>query len=179
MAKKPNIQRYAQAIFELAEARKEFEQWQSDLARIARLAEEPSLIAFLDSPKFNFEDKVKILAENLKDINPLGLNLVYLLVSKGRFSIIGDIVDEYQRRLNSYRGIESAVITTAIPLDEPDRKKLAEHIEAVVGKKVVLTTKVDASLIGGITARVGGKLLDGSIQHRLEVLKKALAAGRS
>ena len=92
--------------------------------------------------------------------------------------MIGDVADDYQRLLDSYRGIESAEVITAIPLDEEAKLKLAEHLGAVVGKKVTLKTEVDSRLIGGLIVRIGGKLLDGSTRSQLEALKKDLAGAR-
>ncbi len=89
--------------------------------------------------------------------------------------MLGDIADEYQRLLDSYRGIEEAEVTTAIPLDDEDKLRLGERLGAIVGKKVVIKPEVDSSLIGGIVARIGGKLLDGSTRSRLEALKRELS----
>ncbi len=179
MAVRFYARRYSQAVFEMALEAKELDRWQSDLRKIASLAEDATLAAFLESPKIHFDDKTRLLSERLDGINPLALNLAYLLVARGRLSMIGDIADGYQRLLDSYRGIEPAEVITAIPLGEEDKLKLAEHLSAVVGKKVVLKTEVDSRLIGGLIARIGGKLLDGSTRSKLEALKKELAgAGR-
>ena len=179
MAVRVYARRYSQAVFEMALEAKELDSWQSDLRKIASLAEYATLVAFLENPKIHFEAKVRLLSERLDGINPLALNLAYLLVARGRLSMIGDIADDYQQLLDSYRGIESADVITAIPLGEEDKLKLAEHLGAVIGKKVVLRTGVDSSLIGGLIARIGGKLLDGSTRSKLEALKKELAgAGR-
>jgi len=86
----------------------------------------------------------------------------------------GDIADEYQRLLDSYRGIAQAEVTTAVPLDDEDKTRLTERLSAVVGKKVVLKPQVDSSLLGGIIARIGYRLLDGSTSSRLAALKRAL-----
>lgn len=178
MARGVYAKRYAQAVFEIALERDELDKWQSDLRKIARLGEDATLIAFLENPRFHFDDKVRLLSEQLGDINPLALNLVYLLVARGRLSMLGDIADGYQRLLDSYRGIEQAEVTTAIPLDDDDKLKLAEQLGAVVGKKVVVKPEVDSSLIGGIIARIGGKLLDGSTRSKLTALKKELSGAR-
>ena len=175
MARGVHARRYSQAVFEIALERKELDRWQSDLRKITSLGEDAIFIAFLESPKFHFDDKARLLSERLGDINPLALNLVYLLVERGRLSMVGDIADDYQRLLDSYRGIEQAEITTAIPLDDEDKLGLEEHLGAIVGKRVVLKPKVDSSLIGGIVARIGGKLLDGSTRSKLEALKRELA----
>ncbi len=175
MARRVYARRYSQAVFEIALEREELDRWQSDLRKIASLGEDATFIAFLESPKFRFDDKVRLLSERLGDINPLALNLVYLLVARGRLSMVGDIADGFERLLDSYRGIEQAEITTAIPLDDEDKLRLGEHLGAIVGKKVVLKPKVNPSLIGGIVARIGGKLLDGSTRSRLEALKRELS----
>lgn len=175
MARKVYARRYSQAVFNIALERKELDRWQSDLRKIASLSEDATFFAFLESPKVHFGDKAKLLSERLGDINPLALNLVYLLVARGRLSIMGDIADGYQRLFDNYHGVEQAEIITAIPLDDEDKTRLGEHLGAIVSKKVVLKLEVDSSLIGGIVARIGGKLLDGSTRSQLMALKKELA----
>lgn len=175
MARRVYAKRYSQAVFNIALETNELDRWQSDLGKIASLAEDAALITVIESPKFHFDVKVGLLSERLGDVNPLALNLVYLLVSRGRLAMVGDIADEYQRLLDSYRGIEQAEVVTAIPLDDEDKLRLAERLGTVVGKKVVLKPEVDSSLIGGIVARIGGKLLDGSTRSKLTALKEDLA----
>jgi len=179
VARRIYARRYSQAVFNIARERKELDRWQSDLRKIASLGEDAAFVALLENPKVRFEDKVGLLSERLGDINPLALNLVYLLVTRGRLSMAGDIAGEYQRLLDSYRGIEQAEVITAIPLDDEDRQRLEEHLGAVVGKKVVLKLKVDSSLIGGIIARIGDKLLDGSTHSKLMALRNELASGEA
>jgi F-type H+-transporting ATPase subunit delta len=162
-------------VFQIALERDELDRWQSDLNKIASLVEDATVAAWLENPKLHFDEKARLLSERLIDINPLALNLTYLLVTRGRLNLISDIADEYQRLLDSYHGIEQAEVTTAIPLDDKDKLKLAEHLGAIFSKKVVLKPKADPSLIGGIIARIGGKLIDGSTHSKLEALKRELA----
>jgi F-type H+-transporting ATPase subunit delta len=177
VARRFYARRYSQAVFNIARERNELDRWQSDLGKIASVGEDATFVAIVENPKVRFEDKTRLLSERLGDINPLALNLVYLLVTRGRLSMVGDIADEYQRLLDSYHGIERAEVTTAVTLDDKDKQRLEEQLGTVVGKKVVLEPKVDSSLIGGIVARVGGKLLDGSTHSKLVALKNALASG--
>jgi len=177
VARRFYARRYSQAVFNIALERNELDRWQSDLGKIAGLGEDATFIALLENPKVRFEDKVRLLSGWLGDINPMALNLVYLLVTRGYLSMAGDIADEYQRLLDSYHGIERAEVTTAVALDDRDRQRLEERLGAVVGKKVVLEPKVDSSLVGGIVARVGGKLLDGSTRSKLTAMKNVLAGG--
>ena len=175
MANSAYARRHAQEVFKIALDRKELNQWQSDMRRIASLVKDAALFALLNNPEVRFDDKAKVLSERLGEINPLALKLVSELVAKGRLAAIDDIADEYQRLLDNYRGIEGAEVaevTTAIPLDDEDRLRLAQRITSLVGKPVVLKPKVDSSLIGGIIIRIGDKLIDGSIRSKLEALKR-------
>jgi F-type H+-transporting ATPase subunit delta len=174
MAKKANARRYAQAIFEIALEKKEPERWQADLQKIVAAVSDTTFQAALDSPKIKIENKSRFLKERLGDINPLALNLVLLLITKTGVSVIRQIADEYKRLLDSYNGIEMAEVTTAVPLDNADKQKLAERLGSVVNAKVEIETKVDPEILGGVIARVGGKLLDGSTRSKLAALKKEL-----
>jgi len=107
MARKVNTQRYAQAVFEIALETKELDSWQSDLRRIASLVEDDAIVAFLESPKIPFDDKSKLLSEQLNGVNPLALNLVYVLAARGRLRSIDDIADDYQQLLDNYHGMAS------------------------------------------------------------------------
>ncbi len=174
MANKTYARRYAQAVFEMALQAKELDRWQSDLAKAVALVGDAEIATWLASPRLPFEDKVRILSELLEGINPLALNLVLLLVTRDSLSMIGDIADDYRRRLDGYRGIETAEVTTAVPLDDKDKARLAEHLGAIVGKKVIIKSSLDTGLIGGVVARIGGKLLDGSTRSKLATLKRDL-----
>jgi F-type H+-transporting ATPase subunit delta len=174
MARKAYARRYAQAVFEMALEKKEMERWQSDLQKIAGVVGDATFLAALESPKINLEDKTKLISQRLGDINELALNLVRLLITRASIGMIGEIADEYQRLLDSYHSIEPAEVITAVPLDDKDVKMLTENLSALVGKKVVLKSEVNPGVIGGIVARVGGKLLDGSTRSRLEALRREL-----
>ena len=175
MAKRTYARRYAQAVFQIAVEKEELDRWQSDLRKITSLGEDAELTTLLENHKLHFDDKARLLSGRLGDINPLALNLVYLLVVRGRLNIVGEIADEYQRLLDSYHGIEQAEVLTATPLDDEDKLRLEERLAAIVDKKVVIKPEVDSSLIGGIVARIGGKLIDGSTRSRLAALKRQLS----
>ena len=174
MARRAYARRYAQAVFEIALEKKELDRWQADLTRIVGVVSEAAFLEAMESPRFGFEPKAQLLAEKLKEINPLALNLVKLLVARGKLDIISDIAAEYQRSVNGYHGIEQAEVTTAVPLDDEAKEKLAEKLGAVMDKKVIIESEVDPNVVGGFIARIGGKLLDGSTRSNLLALKKDL-----
>lgn len=172
--------RHAQTVFRMAVEAKELNRWQSDLRKIASLVRDDAVFALLENPEVSFDDKARVLSERLGDINPQALKLVSLLVAKGRLGVMNDIADEYQRLLDNYRGVEGvevAEVTTAIPLDEEDKLRIAQRITEIVGKPVALKPGVDSSLIGGIIIRVGDKLIDGSIRSKLASLRKEMGRG--
>ncbi len=175
MAGKAYARRYAQAVFEIALETEHLDGWYSDLQKVVGGLEDATLMAYLESPKVPFEVKRQQLAQLFEGINPLVLNLVYVLISKGRLDSIGAIVDEYQRLLDSHRGIERGELVTAVPVDEKETNRFADYLGTVVGKQVVLRSVVDPSMIGGVIVKVGGKLLDGSTRNKLVALKKELA----
>ena len=170
-----SARRYAQAVFELALEKKEVDKWQSDLAQIASVVGDATVTAALENPRIPLETKARLLSEQLKEVSPLALNLVKLLIMRGSIDIIGEIETEFQRLLNRHRGIEPAEVITAVPLDDETERQLTKSLGDIVGKKVILKSEVDPDVIGGVIARIGGKLLDGSTRSSLAALKRELA----
>ena len=178
MAKKVAARRYAQAVFEIALEKQELDRWQADLDKIAFLGENTEVTVLLQNPKLRPGDKSKLLAALLSDVNPLALNLVNLLVTKGKWEAASQIAHHYREMLDASRGIERASVTTAVPLDNDGRQRVEARLGAISGKKVIVTSAVDADLLGGVVARIGGKLLDGSVRTRLASLKEKISSNR-
>jgi F-type H+-transporting ATPase subunit delta len=174
MARVSPGKRYAQAAFELAVERDELESWQQSLRRIAEVAEDEKLVALLESPKLPFAVKKGLLEDRLGKINSLALNLACLLTSRGRLRIAHNISQQYDRLLDAHQGIEHAEVLTALPLDDEDKQRLSQQLGEMVGRKVIIDSQVDPSVVGGFVARIGDTLIDGSIRNRLETLRKSL-----
>ena len=121
-----------------------------------------------------FQVKEAILTERLGKINPLALNLAYLLVHKHRLSIAGDISLQYDRLLDAHYGVEHIEVITALPLNDDDKEGISSRFEKITGHKVAIDAQVDPSIVGGIKAKIGDTLIDGSIRNRLDVLRKSL-----
>ena len=169
--------RYSQAIFRMALEKKDMNRWQSDLRKVATLLKESALLSLITNPRITTEEKSQNLKQRLGDVNPMAIKLVLLLAAKGKLALIDDIAEEYQARVDNYRGIEGteiAEVTTAIPLDNDYQLKIAQRITNIIGKPVLLRPKVDPAIIGGIIIRVGDKLIDGSIRSKLAALRKDL-----
>jgi F-type H+-transporting ATPase subunit delta len=173
-----SVKRYAQAVFEIALESNKLKEWQSNLTKIAKLVQDDEFVSLAENPKMPFDLKTKLVQERLGKINPMALNLVYLLISKGKLKTASRISDEYNRLLNEHYGIKNAEVTTAIPLDNMEREKLGQNLEALVGKKISMNVQVNPDILGGFIARIDDSLIDGSIRNKLERLKKRLAETR-
>ncbi len=174
MARIASGKRYAQAAFELAIEKNEFESWQISLGKIASIAADAKLMALLENPKLPFDAKRGPLEERLGEVNPLALNLACLLMSRGRLRIAGDVSRQYNLLLDAHYGIERAEVVTALPLDDEGKEMISRRLGEMTGHEVIIDARVDPSIIGGFSAKIGDTLIDGSIRNRLESLRKSL-----
>jgi F-type H+-transporting ATPase subunit delta len=163
--------RYAQAVFEIAQEANQIDQWLSDLEIVSETLQEPRVQRFFENPDIPFKKKQAVLADSLHTINPLALNLLYVLTQRGRIKLLGDITKEYRAMVNDLRGVEFADVITAIPLDKAQTERITQQLETMTGKKITLRQQVDPAIVGGLVTRVGDKMIDGSLKTRLESLK--------
>jgi F-type H+-transporting ATPase subunit delta len=166
--------RYAQAAFELGLEKNELDSWQGDLRRIANLTADEQVMALLQNPRLPFAAKRSLLQKGLSEIHPLAFNLALLLASKGRLKLAGDISRQYDELLDVHRGIEHAEVIAALPLNDESREAISRRLGEMVERRVVIDARVDPSILGGFIARIGDRLIDGSIRQRLETLKRKL-----
>jgi len=174
VASTARAKRYAQAVFQIAQQSGEYDKWLSDLETLGSLKKDNIYYKALEDPALTYEGKARLLRELFSGISPMAVNLVSLLIERRILGILPGIRQEFQGLLDAYRGIERATVSTAIPLDDDERRQLEDRLENVTGKKVAVTTTVNPALIGGIVVRFGGKLLDGSTRSKLEALKREI-----
>lgn len=174
MAKATSAKRHAQALFKLALERNEIDKWREELRTIADILSDPQLMAILENPKIHLNEKEQLIEKCLPKLSKLTKNFVYFLIAKQRLGILSQTVAEYEHLADAHQGLAHAKVITAIPLDEEEKKKLSERLAAITGKRIVLTTEVDNSIIGGFVARIGDILIDGSTRAKLEALKRRL-----
>ena len=165
------------ALFEDALKQNGLIKWLGELRMISDLTKDTSVLSALQKPGRPFAEKSKLLIERLGAIDPQVLNLVGMLSDKGKLGELESISVEYQSLVDDYhgvRGVEVAEITTAIPLDDDEKLKLGKQLGEILGKPVTLKIVVSPELLGGVVIRVGDKLIDGSVRHRLQTLSKEL-----
>jgi F-type H+-transporting ATPase subunit delta len=170
--------RYAEAAFELAARDRSHDTWARDLDVLAGVTSDQKVRAVLANRAVPHAQREQLVTDLLgKQVSRPAVNLVRLLVDRGRADLLPTIAAEYQRLLNRQRGVVEAEVTSAAPLSADELEALRARIEAMAGTKVDLRTRVDESLIGGLTVKVAGRLLDASVRGRLERLRSQLVAG--
>lgn len=174
-------QRYAQALFELARDERADVSCGEELdAFAAAVCGTPEIERFFANPSVRTSDKqsfLRKLAARDGDSAParaLVLNLLAVLLDKNRFGLLADINRSYRTIAVRERREALAEIRTAVPLDEPSLRRIVEKLQARQGLKIVATTQVDPSLIGGVHVRIGHRVIDGSVRGRLAGLRAGL-----
>ena len=119
-----SARRYAQAIFQIAEANKNLDEWQKELLKLAKLMKDHEIVDLIDHPKVSFNLKSELIKQKLNTTNELVLNLCYLLILKGKLKKADQIAEEYEALLDEKRGIKHAVVTTAVAVDDTEKQKL-------------------------------------------------------
>jgi F-type H+-transporting ATPase subunit delta len=170
--------RYAEAAFELALRDGTLDAWRDDLRLAADLVSDERVARIVDNPSLPFTDRRDVLGRLLDGrVSPSVRNLAVLLAERGRVELLPQVADEFARLLSRHRGIVQAVVTSAAPLSKDEIEALRDRIREMSGADVDVRTLVDESLIGGLTIRVGDRLLDASVRGRLERLRDQLVAG--
>jgi F-type H+-transporting ATPase subunit delta len=168
-----SVNRYAQAIFELATEERGVDSWSERLRLIQRIFHDPTARVVLANPSLPTETRVEAVdALDLPGLGPEGLNLMRLLVARHRVEQIDGIVDAYERLADEAAGRVRATVTTAIPLSEADREALSKDLSRGLGKDVRLQARVDPAILGGLVLEVGDRLTDASVATRLDQVRR-------
>jgi len=167
---------YANGILELARAEGEVELVENELFDIAQaLDKSAELRSSLTDPQLPIERKQAVIEELLGGrATPLTVGLIQFIISQGRISELPDIARAVAERAAETRSKALAEVRSAVPLDDKTVERLAAALSKATGKKVEVKVIVDESVIGGIVARIGDTVIDGSIARRMDSLRQAL-----
>ena len=177
MTRKEQIRGYAQAMFSVAEAEDALDEVEDELFRFARALErEHQLRDALTDPALPGQRKRAVLADVLGErANLVTVNLLGFVIEQGRARDLGAIVDELAALAAERRQAAVAEVRTAVPLDATHRSRLAEALEQATGRRIELKVVVDPSVVGGVVARIGDQVIDGSVRRRLELARERLS----
>jgi F-type H+-transporting ATPase subunit delta len=171
------VRRYAAALFRAAQKDGLIDAVESDLGLVSFVFENsPDMWGAIRSPVVSADKKHQILRDVLSGrVHPVTLNYLDLLVDKRREEAIAHTQEEYITLANEARGLVEADVTTAVALEPEDEARLRDKLGQVTGKNVRLRKVVDSEIVGGVTVRIGDRVIDGSIRGRLAALKEKLS----
>ena len=171
-------QRYAQALIELGDEESLVDRFATDLGTFLALSEQEGvdLVGTLGHPAFTLDERQAVLEQVL---GKLGLhihiaNFLRIVLEKGRFPALPQIVDAYIRNADALAGRVRATVTTATPLSASLESEVKAALESATGKTILVQSKVDPLIIGGVVAEVEGRVFDASLRSRLHALRNSL-----
>ena len=167
--------RYASALFALALERRETAGVAEALTRFeGMIAESADLQRLVRSPVFSADEQVKALSALLEtaDITGIAANFIRLVAAKRRLFTIREMIADYGKLYDRFRGVTRALVTSAAPLSSENVAALKESLRASSGgKEVDLNVKLDASIIGGLIVQLGSRMVDGSLKTKLNAIR--------
>jgi F-type H+-transporting ATPase subunit delta len=170
------IHGYAGALFGVVRAEGELDRVEDELYRFGKLLEKNyELKQALSDKTLDRAQRSKILEELLEDkVSPHTLSLLTFIVGQGRARQLPQILEEVSELAAEARNSAIAEVRSAVPLDNDQRKKLADALSKATGKKIEVKVLVDPSVVGGIVAKVGDTIIDGTVRHKLDQLKEGV-----
>lgn len=179
MKASPIGRRYGRALLELAAEKNVIPKIRKDLEGLVETwngSEE--LQSIFENPAISAEARRNIVDAIAKRmmLSTETINTLKLLADRRRFRFLPEIAEAYIELAEAREGRVVAEVTSAAPLAGAFKMQLQKELEAAIGKKVVVVEKQDPELIGGVVTRVGDKVFDGSVRHRLRQIEEQLAA---
>jgi F-type H+-transporting ATPase subunit delta len=177
MSLRTSANRYAKALFDVAlEEKADLAQVDRDLqAVVAMMQASPELAA---ASRRGLSD---VMRQSLIEAVSTAMNLttpvtklMVLLAKTGKLDLVPDLAASFRERLLAHQNIVRAEVTSATPLSPDKMKALEESLSQVTGKKVELSVSVDPELLGGIVAKIGSTVYDGSVKTQLQRMRQEL-----
>ncbi len=173
--------RYARALFDVVNTEKgDLEQIERQLARFVDLfAQHPTLATVLLNPAVPVPRKRATVTEltGRLDVTPVLAKLLAMLAERDRLVLLPNLLSAYRDRLLDHQHVVRAELTTATPLTDDRARDIERRLAEVTGKTVTVTSRVDPAIIGGLVARIGSTVYDGSITRQLDKIRNRLIDG--
>lgn len=181
MANVSIARRYARALLDLSTEAGNLDRTAQQLDTLAKTIQaSPELSDVLQNPAYTRGEKTQVAEAIMKALGPMELplaNMVRLLVDRQRLSYLSDIARIFRDLADARSGRIRGRVTTAVPLTPEAKQEMERSLRQVTQRNVVLETRVDPSLLGGVSAQVGSVVYDGSLRSQLEELRRTLRQG--
>ena len=169
--------RYAKALFQVGKEENSLDEFNRALNELAGLyAAVPEVVDGLSNLVYPQDVREKVMEHLLGKlkVSTMVANFMKLLVQKRRAEVLPEIAEVFQDMVDKERNMCRGTVVSVAPLSGALNSKIKETLEKITGKQVLLKTEIDASIIGGIVAKVGDLVLDGSIKTQLTGLKESI-----
>jgi F-type H+-transporting ATPase subunit delta len=170
--------RYAKALMNIGQEDGKYDHYCQELDAFTAIFEgDKQLREVLRNPTFNIPRRQAIIEEIGKrlGLSPITVNFLRLLVDKDRIIYLPDVATLFRELVDEAAGRARVKLTTAQDLSQKKLEELTQGLQALVGKQVIMEVATDPSLIGGVVARIGDTVYDGSVKTQLAQLKEILA----
>lgn len=176
MAEKTTIARpYAEAIFEMAKEQQNLAKWSEMLALIELVVSSPEVQGLIGNPRIQKSQLATLILDvSGSNLNKEAQNFVRLLISNNRLNVVPEIFELFQIYRAEAESTVTAEVTSAFPMSPEQEKMIANALKKRLNREVMLTSRVDKSLLGGVVVRAGDLVIDGSVVGQLEKLNAAL-----
>ncbi len=163
--------RYAKALFSFATENKTQDRVLNELRALVEVfCLDPEVARFFDSPMIPASEKLKCIKTSISESGVSSDLRQFLLVlaDKGRLPLFGEIVEAFQEQIDASNGVCRGNVRSTTPLAPAERLQIEQTVEKVLRKKVIMTYKIDSSVIGGLVAQVGSFTFDDSLSSHLK-----------
>ena len=162
---------YAEAIFELARERGEYQHWSDVMSALAAIVENPEMAGFIRDPRIGREQLAGLVVDIIGNVlDERGRNFVKLLIHNQRLGLAAQIAELFENLRLEAEGIVHVDVFAAFPLDERQQGLISRAVGSRLGKTVELAMHTDEHLIGGAVVKAGDHVIDLSIHGRLRQL---------
>jgi F-type H+-transporting ATPase subunit delta len=172
--------RYAKALFNLAKGEGQIEQYGQELSEFVRLLDQlPDLADAIQNPLYPGKTKQQVFESVAQQaqMTPILKSFITLLIEKDRIKHLGEIKDYYYNLIDEHNNVARAQVKAATHLDESTMEGISQALEKIVRKKIIVEFEKDPELIGGVVARIGDWVLDGSVRTQLYTIRESLKRG--
>ena len=166
--------RYAQGIFQLAEAEGDLDGWRRELTQLDALLQDDVSRAAFANPAVTTPRRMELAQRLAPELRPETQNLLRLLIEHRRTSEMPAIRREFERMADEAAGIVNVALSTAVELDDSERQRYERALADRLGKKVRMEYRHDPELVAGATVQIGDRLIDGSVRTQLDRLRQRL-----
>ncbi len=167
---------YAKAVFELARDDKSLDTWSERLRYLAAILSDVTFKRHLDTPGLTHQKRADMVTQVAADyLDELGINFVKLMAKNRRLNLLNDVSSMFEQYRAKSEGLVEASVISATELSEQQSNNIAESMSKRLQRDVIVSVKIDPSLISGAIIRAGDLVIDGSLTGKLKNLRQQLA----